>query len=96
MLILQYYSAKTHRMLHSFLQQATLKFISLYQTALTSIKRHTLPVRSIPKHRVYILINVKKQFIYKCYRHTHRKQQKKWNCEFSCRAHRHNAEVLHN
>ena len=39
-------------------------------------------------------INVKKtKFIYNCYRLTHRKNSKNWNCEF-LRAHCHNAHVL--
>jgi len=41
------------------------------------------------------IINVKTQFIYKCYRLTHQ-NSKNQNCEFSCRARRHNADVFHN
>ena len=43
-----------------------------------------------------ILMQKNKGYIHARIIDSHIENSKKWNCEFSCRAHRHNAEVLRN
>jgi len=63
-----------------------------YHIALVWLSFNTLTLT----HANTININVKKQSLYTSVIDSHIENSKNWNCEFSCRAHHHNAEVLRN